>query len=136
MIKFIISNLSLCGSESSNININTQNVKNYKKTYSSPKYTLWKSNLMNKRPISAKTRFKGYIPVPSKIIRYCIVLLRNNLTENAFVNTFRTLSIGVPFGFRSCSNLGSAITGRHPGTRSCNTRSKIGSHRKLSRFPL
>ena len=133
MIKFIISNLSLWGSESSNININTQNVKNYKKTYSSPKYTLWKSNLMNKRPISAKTRFKGYIP--SKIIRYHIVLLRNNLTENAFVNTSRTRSLCVPFGFRSCSNLGSAITGRHPGTRSCNTRSKIGYLRKLSRFP-
>ena len=84
------------------------------------------------------------------IIRLYTVLLRNNLTENAFGTrperarkcvpfAFHLRSIWVPFAFRlrsicvpKRSNLRSAFTGTHPGTRSCNTRDKNGCHRKLS----
>ena len=67
------------------------------------------------------------------------VLLRNNLTENAFGTRPERVRKCVPFAFhlRSIcvpkrSNLRSAFTGTHPGTRSCNTRDKNGCHRKLS----
>ena len=60
------------------------------------------------------------------------VLLRNNLTENAFGTRPERVRKCVPFAFHLRSNLRSAFTGTHLGTRSCNTRNKNGCDRKLS----